>query len=89
MMPSSIAASWSVKPENAFLYALRTSSLRSAVACARKPSESASEITVLRLTFLARAIRSAFRSESAGNVIVVLRFLMGPGEALLRLTDTV
>ena len=74
-MPSSSARSTSVKPENAFLYAFSTSSERSVAACSRKPSVSASDMTMLRFTPLARAILFALVSESEGSVKVVRCFL--------------
>lgn len=88
-MPSRSALSTSVKPENAFLYALSTSSERSVAAYSRKPSDSASDTTALRFTLLARAIRSACVSESDGRVNVVRRFLIWFGRREREFTDTV
>jgi hypothetical protein len=87
MIPSRIDPSSSEKPEKALLYPSSTSSLRSRAFCNLRPSERASATTVLRFTFLMRAIRCASERDSAGSVSVVRRFFRPDTECDFRLTD--
>lgn len=89
MIPSRIAISSSVNPENAFFQASKTCLRRSNGARTRKPSEMASEITVLKDTLLARAIRVARVSGSTGKVSIVRRVNRPPERCLVLVTYAV
>jgi len=57
------------KQEKALRQPSRTSSLRSAAVCRRRPASRASAITELRFTYLARAVLFARFRESEGNIL--------------------
>jgi hypothetical protein len=89
MIPSRIAISSSVNPEKAFVQASKSCLQRSNGTFTRKPSVMASEITVLRVTLLTRAIRAARVSESTGKVSVVRRVNRPPERRLVLVTYAV